>query len=257
MQGLKYLHECKPLGSCGHGWLNSRNCLVDQNWNLKLSDFGLNHFIQSCVPFVNTSSGNTDSATLGRHMVPTKFTLHRDKYELLWVAPEHLRQSNPVRGSHQGDVYSLAMLVYELITEMQPYASYVDQYAFDEIISLIKRENRFNFVTTFAPFRPELIECSSNEEQASQSPPPCEYGSLVQLMKKCWNEEPGERPTLKAISALVEGLQNKKYAIELTIIVFAIPTDRPTNRMYCYYLNNINSFLIPFPNSFVIRFTSY
>ena len=39
IKGMKYLHKCKFIN--GHGWLNSRNCLINENWQVKIHNFCL------------------------------------------------------------------------------------------------------------------------------------------------------------------------------------------------------------------------
>lgn len=42
--------------------------------------------------------------------------------ELLWIAPEHLRDPFPgTKGSEKGDIYSLAIIMQEVILRVQPY----------------------------------------------------------------------------------------------------------------------------------------
>ena len=69
-RGMRYLHQ-SPL-KC-HGTLKSSNCVVDSRWVLKITDFGLlgMHASQRAAPSYGFS-------------------------ELLWTAPEHLRQGEQV-----------------------------------------------------------------------------------------------------------------------------------------------------------------
>ena len=40
-QGIKYMHD-SPLDS--HGHLKSTNCVIDDRWTLKITDYGLTQF---------------------------------------------------------------------------------------------------------------------------------------------------------------------------------------------------------------------
>lgn len=43
--------------------------------------------------------------------------------ELLWTAPEHLRDPFPgMKGSEKGDIYSLSIIMQEVILRQEPYA---------------------------------------------------------------------------------------------------------------------------------------
>uniref|UniRef100_A0A915NCQ4 guanylate cyclase n=1 Tax=Meloidogyne javanica TaxID=6303 RepID=A0A915NCQ4_MELJA len=70
-----------------HGMLSSENCLINDRWQVKISDFGLN-MIRESQPM--------------------------SKRKLLWTAPELLRENNR-KGTKEGDVYSFAIICCELV----------------------------------------------------------------------------------------------------------------------------------------------
>lgn len=43
----------------------------------------------------------------------------------LWIAPEHLRQSECLT-SREGDVYSFGIIVYEIVSRQEPYENELD-----------------------------------------------------------------------------------------------------------------------------------
>uniref|UniRef100_A0A914NK63 guanylate cyclase n=1 Tax=Meloidogyne incognita TaxID=6306 RepID=A0A914NK63_MELIC len=71
-----------------HGMLSSENCLINDRWQVKISDFGLN-MIRESQPMSK-------------------------RKELLWTAPELLRENNR-KGTKEGDVYSFAIICCELV----------------------------------------------------------------------------------------------------------------------------------------------
>lgn len=105
--------------------------------------------------------------------------------ELLWVAPEILSviviPGTPA--TQKGDVYSFAIILEEIVVRGGPYES-VRQYM--NITSILDRvaahEN--------PPFRPFVGE--------RDCPP-----DLLDLMEKCWNDNPEERPTFANIRTTV------------------------------------------------------
>lgn len=88
VEGLYYLHN--SFLQC-HGYLKSSYCLVDDRWQVKLSNYGL------------TSFRRLEKRTA------------RDN---LWTAPELIRESDHT-GSKEGDIYSLAMVCSEIVN-MKP-----------------------------------------------------------------------------------------------------------------------------------------
>lgn len=67
--------------------------------------------------------------TVGRNQVWFKqpYFLYRNLSfafykELLWKAPEVLRSANYTAGSQQADIYSLAIVIFEIFTRTEPFS---------------------------------------------------------------------------------------------------------------------------------------
>ncbi|ELR13222.1 serine/threonine kinase [Acanthamoeba castellanii str. Neff] len=98
-KGMHFLHS----SGIAHRDLKSLNLLLDNKWNLKVSDFGLTSFKES----LGKGRGGNDSATV-EGSVP-------------WMAPEVLEEANEV--SHElADLYSYGIIMWEVLTRSQPYA---------------------------------------------------------------------------------------------------------------------------------------
>ncbi|XP_011692309.1 PREDICTED: retinal guanylyl cyclase 2 [Wasmannia auropunctata] len=97
VRGMKYLHGT-PIRV--HGYLTSRNCVIDARWVLKVTDYGLPAFYeaQNIVPPVKTAR------------------------DLLWTAPELLRHPNlQKKGTQPGDVYSFGIIMQEVVVRGEPF----------------------------------------------------------------------------------------------------------------------------------------
>src|SRR4051812_10530660 len=92
---MNYLHTYEPL--IIHRDLKSHNLLVDKNFNLKVTDFGLAKFQ------VDHDPSTTFCGTLP------------------WTAPEVFLG---VGYSEKADVYSYAIVLWELVTRTEPYLGY-------------------------------------------------------------------------------------------------------------------------------------
>lgn len=86
-----------------HGMFSSENCLINDRWQVRISDYGLN-MIRDSQPMPKRSK---------RTSIHPKINTH-SQTELLWTAPELLRENNR-RGTREGDVYSFAIVCTELV----------------------------------------------------------------------------------------------------------------------------------------------
>jgi len=159
---MRYIHQ-SPLKF--HGYLKSTNCVIDSRWVLKVTDFGL----LNCYDI-------------------QKATRSLKNTELLWTAPEHLRQGFVLNkdvviktGSQMGDVYSFGIIMQEVILRGAPYC--MTDLTAEEIIAKLRKSPPL--------FRPSV----------SKTAAPPEY---VNIMRDCWSEPPEIRPTFVNISYLTK-----------------------------------------------------
>eukprot|EP00727_Mastigamoeba_balamuthi_P010624 m51a1_g6184 putative protein tyrosine kinase (1121) ;mRNA; f:40599-46272 len=92
-RGVLYLHSSKP--PIIHRDLKSHNLLVDENWKVKVSDFGLSTIMEQA------------SQTMTACGTPC------------WTAPEVLKH---LHYSQKADVYSFSIVMWECLTRRDPYA---------------------------------------------------------------------------------------------------------------------------------------
>jgi len=92
-EGVAYLHKKSIM----HRDIKSLNFLVDENWNVKVADFGQSRRLAE------------------------DFTMSMNKGTLHWVAPEVLQQQ---RYSEKADVYSLSIVLWEIYTGDLPFENY-------------------------------------------------------------------------------------------------------------------------------------
>ncbi|XP_059486563.1 retinal guanylyl cyclase 1 isoform X2 [Neocloeon triangulifer] len=99
VRGMRYLHA-SPIKV--HGYLSSRNCVIDSRWVLKVTDYGL--------PLLQDAQG----------LQPAQKTAR----ELLWTAPELLREPTLRRkGTQPGDVYSFGIITQEVVLRGEPFCT--------------------------------------------------------------------------------------------------------------------------------------
>uniref|UniRef100_A0A8B9RIK3 Guanylate cyclase n=1 Tax=Astyanax mexicanus TaxID=7994 RepID=A0A8B9RIK3_ASTMX len=90
VKGMAFLHNSVIVS---HGNLKSSNCVVDNRFVLKITDYGLSSF--------RTESDPEDA--------------HSYYARKLWMAPDLLRMSNPPAcGTQKGDIYSFGIILQEV-----------------------------------------------------------------------------------------------------------------------------------------------
>ncbi|XP_028985510.1 atrial natriuretic peptide receptor 1-like isoform X2 [Betta splendens] len=160
VKGMLFLHNSVI---CSHGKLKSSNCVVDNRFVLKITDYGL-------------SSLRCDS-DLGKDA-------HAYYAQRLWMAPEMLRmESPPPHGTQKGDVYSFGIVLQEVALRRGAFYLEGEALSPKEIVDRVVLGERPCLRPTIDP--------------QSHSP------ELGQLMQRCWAEEPAERPEFNQVRVLL------------------------------------------------------
>uniref|UniRef100_A0A0N5A6F6 Guanylate cyclase n=1 Tax=Parastrongyloides trichosuri TaxID=131310 RepID=A0A0N5A6F6_PARTI len=161
VDGLAYIHESFLQF---HGLLSSKVCFVNDRWQVKISNFD-SQFIR-----------------MQRKL---------NKKDNLWRAPEHLRKDFSL-GSKEGDIYSLAIIMSEVISKGNFWNLNIREECIDELIYLIKRGG-------VSPIRPDLVVAHDLDINPV----------LFSLIRDCWNENPKVRPSIKQIEKTINAFNDK------------------------------------------------
>jgi serine/threonine protein kinase len=157
-KGMHFLHSSGIV----HRDLKSLNLLLDNKWNVKVSDFGLTRF------------KNTIDQRQGRDV----------EGSVPWMAPELLAELNDVDYS-VADVYSYGVILWEVLTRLQPYHGMLPAQI---AVGVIRND-----------IRPSL------RADVIQNPATAPF---VALMTKCWHRDTTMRPTfvevMKQLQAMIE-----------------------------------------------------
>eukprot|EP01133_Synstelium_polycarpum_P017451 gene17451-20822_t len=156
--GMNWLHLSTP--PILHLDLKPANLLVDANWVVKVADFGLSKIKRP------------DGKTSGQAGSP------------LYMAPEMLMNRDY---DEKADVYSFAMLLWELLTKLEPYNG--EFRSFSELSDAVVGKR----------YRPSLAD---------------HWGpKLRDLLTRCWDAAPSRRPSFEEITrsrlldhVLIEGM---------------------------------------------------
>uniref|UniRef100_A0A915DYY4 guanylate cyclase n=1 Tax=Ditylenchus dipsaci TaxID=166011 RepID=A0A915DYY4_9BILA len=117
-EGLRFVHS-SVIG--WHGNLRSTNCLIDDRWQVKLSEFGL-----KCL----------------------RVQEKQEPKDLMWTAPELIRDNNNI-GTKQGDVFSFAITCAEVVNMKSVWEVSDAKGNSEEVVYMLKKGGR-------QPFRPRI-----------------------------------------------------------------------------------------------------
>ncbi|XP_076356686.1 atrial natriuretic peptide receptor 1-like [Tachypleus tridentatus] len=173
LEGMKYIHDSSLEY---HGRLKSTNCVIDGRFMVKITDYGLKYV--------------HEQVDLDTEINPRS---------LFWMAPEHLREPYPTKtGSKKGDIYSFAIILQEIITRSGPFRLEERHGSNKGIVDPEEILNRVRMGTT-PPYRPEIAydECSAE---------------LMDLLRACWSELPGCRPSFADIKVQFKKITNFRGA---------------------------------------------
>ncbi|KAI3360537.1 hypothetical protein L3Q82_002275 [Scortum barcoo] len=160
VKGMVFLHNSVIVS---HGKLKSSNCVVDNRFVLKITDYGLSSF--------RSDSDSEKDA-------------HAYYAQRLWMAPELLRmESPPPQGTPKGDVYGFGIILQEVALRRGAFYLDGDPLSPKEIVDRV-------ILGEWPCLRPTV-------DPQSHSP------ELGQLMQRCWAEEPTERPEFNHIRLLL------------------------------------------------------
>ncbi|KAM6163722.1 retinal guanylyl cyclase 1 [Rhynchocyon petersi] len=158
IKGMRYLHH----RGVAHGRLKSRNCVVDGRFVLKVTDHGHGRLLEA------------------QRVLPKP----QSAEDQLWTAPELLRDpALERRGSLAGDVFSLAIIMQEVVCRSTPYAML--ELTPEEVVQRVQSSSPL--------CRPSV--------SMYQAPTKC-----IQLMEQCWAEQPDLRPSMDRAFDLFKGI---------------------------------------------------
>ena len=159
-KGMSYLHSKKLI----HRDLKTDNLLVNEEWTCKIADFGI----------------STVRPTITREMTCVGTPVY--------MAPEVLSKN---KYSEKADVFSFAILLWELFTGQRPYDTI-------EFRSMNQAQLMYQILELQA--RPSLDGM---------------YAPLQLLIEDCWNLDPRLRPSFSEILIRLRRMKHSKLVDEL------------------------------------------
>ncbi|KAK9962123.1 hypothetical protein ABG768_007501 [Culter alburnus] len=159
--GMNFLHSMKP--PILHLNLKPANILLDDHLHVKISDFGL-------IKWEEFSS-------------KTEFIEHLTaRGNINYVPPETFTQ-NPEPPGTKYDVYSISIIMWEILTQQRPYQGL----SMTEILIKVSSGKR-----------------PGVEKIPEDKPPECE--DMIGVMQQCWHQDCSQRPAFCEIVRITEVL---------------------------------------------------
>uniref|UniRef100_A0A8R1I0N4 guanylate cyclase n=1 Tax=Caenorhabditis japonica TaxID=281687 RepID=A0A8R1I0N4_CAEJA len=208
LAGLEYLHASQ-IGY--HGSLTPWSCLIDRNWMIKMTDYGIADPLerwekqQSISRDALTSEEDKSQATQSTSILyeSPEMLKNREKNRTRRVDQDWMKQTQARR--QLGDVYALGLVMYEIIFRALPFPEGTNQM---ELVEALRDGTRI-----VKPVIPQNKVLNMD---------------LTALIQDCWNTTPEMRPSLRRIKLNVETYLNIKGSL----------VDQMT-RMMEQYANNL------------------
>ena len=175
--GMHFLHSQGLV----HGYLTSESCLIDQRWNVRISDWEY-HKISDVQSQRRKRSRGSKISPLEEES-DTEGDINMEAKAKYWTAPEILRSEVTNFATKPADVYSYAVILLEIFTREDPYSEISDTTEpFDIIVKVINNN-----------MRPSLDNVGTD--------------SVKIAISHAWDEDPHKRPSF---SSLKKSLRSAK-----------------------------------------------
>ncbi|CAM9565486.1 unnamed protein product [Lampetra planeri] len=177
--GVNFLHSLEP--PLLHRDLKASNVLLDEEFHVKLGDFGLAKWRQLSLACSSVHSQAGTGTVF--YMPPEAFEMH-------------------YRPSIKYDVYSYAILSWEVLTRQRSFEDAVDS---TQVIFSVFRGDR-----------PSTAESALPLSTPHRAP-------LLALVQRCWAQDPEQRPSFHECSTEIEkilrGYQPRDFAMAIVQLV--------------------------------------
>ncbi|NXY30465.1 RIPK2 kinase, partial [Pomatorhinus ruficollis] len=152
--GVNYLHNMNP--PLLHHDLKTQNILLDDEFHVKIADFGMSKW-----RVISMSQSRSESS------LPEGGTI-------IYMPPEDYNPSQKTRASVKHDIYSYAVIMWEVMSRKQPFEEVINPL---QIMYSVSQGQRL-----------DLSEGSLSKDIPHR-------GLIIRLMESGWAQNPDERPS--------------------------------------------------------------
>jgi len=177
-KGMYFLHSSGIV----HRDLKSLNLLLDNKWNVKVSDFGLTRFRDQLK---RQQQSQDDAVMGGGGSIP-------------WSAPEVLGEKGMINWE-AADMYSFGIILWEVVTREEPYPGR----RFSSFLSLLSSTHTDHSLVFFEVFSSAAIAVAVLRDDLRPTIPTNAPQDFIALISEAWHIDPSMRPTfLEAMTRL-------------------------------------------------------
>uniref|UniRef100_A0A8C4VNE2 Receptor-interacting serine/threonine-protein kinase 2 n=1 Tax=Gopherus evgoodei TaxID=1825980 RepID=A0A8C4VNE2_9SAUR len=190
--GVNYLHNMSP--PLLHHDLKTQNILLDSEFHVKIADFGLSKW-----RMVSTSQSRGDKS------LPEGGTI-------IYMPPEDYNPNQKTRASVKHDIYSYAIIMWEVMSRKQPFEEVINPLQIMYSVSQGKRPD-------------------TSEETLSMDIP--HRVLIVTLMASGWAQNPDERPSFSKCIIDLEPVLRTFDEISMLEAVILLKRDKSKYESQC------------------------
>ncbi|XP_042319328.1 receptor-interacting serine/threonine-protein kinase 2 isoform X2 [Sceloporus undulatus] len=152
--GVNYLHNMTP--PLLHHDLKTQNILLDSDFHVKIADFGLSKWRMVSMSLSRTEKSMSEGGTI------------------VYMPPEDYDASKKTRASIKHDIYSYAIIMWEVMSRKQPFEDIINPL---QIMYSVSQGRRPDTSEEYLPFDIPHREL------------------MLSLMESGWSQNPDERPS--------------------------------------------------------------
>ncbi|NWS98816.1 RIPK2 kinase, partial [Mionectes macconnelli] len=192
--GVNYLHNMNP--PLLHHDLKTQNILLDDEFHVKIADFGMSKW-----RVISMSQSRNESC------LPEGGTI-------IYMPPEDYNPSQKTRASVKHDIYSYAVIMWEVMSRKRPFEEVIDPL---QIMFSVSQGQRLDL----------------SEESLSMDIP--HRGLFIRLMESGWAQNPDKRPSFLKCLIDIEPVLRTFDEIAMLEAVIVLKRSKSLYESQCIY----------------------